>query len=91
MAPLFLVKKSLKGLAIFLSLALLANAISYLLGFGQAPLVVLDEDIEYYLKPQMSYKRFGNEISVNRYSMRSVDFDRDKKQPFYAFCFQRVF
>lgn len=84
MAPSFLVKKSLNGLVIFVSLALLANAIFYLLGFGQAPLVVLDEDIEYYLKPQMTYKRFGNEISVNRYSMRSVDFDRDKQQPFYA-------
>ena len=79
-----LAKKSLKGLVIFASLALLANMIFYLLGFGQAPLVLLDKDIEYYLKPQMSYKRFGNEISVNRYSMRSADFDRDKQQPFYA-------
>jgi len=84
MIPSFLVKRSIKGLAIFTSLALLANVIFYLLGFGQAPLVVLDKDIEYYLKPQMTYKRFGNEISVNRYSMRSVDFDRDKQQPFYA-------
>lgn len=79
-----LVKRSVKGIAIFASLVLLVNALFYLLGFGQAPLVILDDDIEYYLKPQMSYKRFGNEISVNRYSMRSVDFDRDKQQPFYA-------
>ena len=84
MVRLSLVKRSIKSLVIFASLALLANVIFYLLGFGQAPLVVLDEDIEYYLKPQTSYKRFGNNISVNRYGMRSLDFDREKEQPFYA-------
>lgn len=84
MALSTLVKRTIKGLAIFMFVVFLGNMISYFLGFGQAPLVVLDNEIEYYLKPQMSYKRFGNDIIVNRYSMRSVDFDLDEKPPFYA-------
>lgn len=78
------IKSSIKGLLIFTILAFLANIGFYFLGFGQAPLVILDDEIEYYLKPKMSYKRFGNEIIINRYSMRSIDFDRNEKQPFYA-------
>jgi hypothetical protein len=79
-----LVKRSIKGLVIFMSVAMLANLIFHLIGFGQAPLVILDEEIEYYLKPKMSYRRFGNDINVNRYSMRSVDFDHEKQHAFYA-------
>jgi hypothetical protein len=44
-------------------------------GFGEPPLVILDDKIEYYLAPSRSYQRFGHDIRVNRYSMRSVDFD----------------
>ena len=65
-------------------LMLLGNGVSYLIGFGQPPLVLLHEEIEYYLMPNMSYKRFGNEISINQYSMRSVQFDRDNKNPLYT-------
>lgn len=79
-----LLKRSLKGVLLFSVLGILANIILYSLGFGQAPLVVLDDNVEYYLKANMSYQRFGNEITVNRYSMRSVDFDRNEKKPFYA-------
>lgn len=45
------------------------------LGFGDPPLVILDEKIEYYLAPSRSYSRFGHEIRVNRYGMRSDDYD----------------
>jgi len=78
------VKSSIKGLLFVVILAFLSNIVCYFLGFGQAPLVILDDAIEYYLKPNMFYKRFGNEITINRYSMRSVDYDRNEKQPFYA-------
>jgi lysophospholipase L1-like esterase len=42
-------------------------------GFGEPPLVILDDKIEYYLAPSGSYQRFGHDIRVNRYSMRSDD------------------
>jgi hypothetical protein len=45
------------------------------MGFGEPPLVILDDKIEYYLAPSRSYQRFGHDIRVNRYSMRSDDFD----------------
>lgn len=69
---------------VFGMLVMSSNMLLLFVGFGQAPLVILDENIEYYLKPQMSYRRFGNDININRYGMRSVDFDREKEQPFYA-------
>jgi len=43
-------------------------------GFGDPPIAVLDDDIEYYPKPSSSYSRFGNKIEINQYGMRSVDF-----------------
>ena len=78
-APFFI-----KGAVVLAVLMLLGNGVSYLIGFGQPPLVLLHEEIEYYLMPNMSYKRFGNEISINQYSMRSVQFDRDNKNPLYT-------
>lgn len=78
-APFFI-----KGTVVLAVLMLLGNGVSYLIGFGQPPLVLLHEEIEYYLMPNMSYKRFGNEISINQYSMRSVQFDRDNKNPLYT-------
>ena len=45
------------------------------IGFGEPPLVILDDKIEYYLAPSRSYTRFGHDIRVNRYSMRSDDVD----------------
>src|SRR5262245_60975176 len=44
-------------------------------GFGDPPLVILDNKIEYYLAPNRSYTRFGHDIRVNRYGMRSDDLD----------------
>jgi len=45
------------------------------IGFGEPPLVLLDDKIEYYLTPSRSYTRFGHDIRINRYSMRSDDVD----------------
>jgi lysophospholipase L1-like esterase len=45
------------------------------IGFGDPPLVLLDDKIEYYLIPSRSYTRFGHDIRINRYSMRSDDVD----------------
>ena len=46
-------------------------------GLGDPPTVVLDEDIEYYVTPNKTFKRFGNTIETNRYGMRSKDFSID--------------
>ena len=53
-----------------------ANGIALWLGFGDPPLVVTDPDIEYYPVPNRTYRRFGNTVAINRYGMRSDDFDR---------------
>ena len=45
------------------------------IGFGEPPLVMLDDKIAYYLAPNGNYTRFGHDIRVNRYGMRSDDFD----------------
>jgi hypothetical protein len=45
------------------------------LGFGEPPVVIIDDKIEYYLAPNRSYTRFGHDIRINRYSMRSDDLD----------------
>jgi hypothetical protein len=44
-------------------------------GFGDPPVVLLDDKIGYYLDPGRSYTRFGHDIRVNRYGMRSDDVD----------------
>lgn len=52
------------------------------IGFGDPPLYVFDDEIEYYLAPDRTYKRFGETIRVNRHGMRSddVDFSRIERQ-----------
>ena len=44
-------------------------------GFGQPPVAILDDKIEYYLAPGRTYTRFGHDIRINRYGMRSDDVD----------------
>lgn len=44
-------------------------------GFGEPPLFIFDDKIEYYLAPSGNYTRFGHDIRVNRYGMRSDDVD----------------
>ena len=58
------------------------------IGFGEPPLVILDDKIEYYLAPSRNYKRFGHDIRINRYSMRSDDVDMatvDRRLSFSVF------
>jgi hypothetical protein len=45
------------------------------MGFGDPPFATLDDKIAYYLTPSRSYSRFGQDIRINRYGMRSDDFD----------------
>ena len=54
-------------------------------GFGEPPLVILDDKIEYYLLPSRSYMRFGHDIRINRYSMRSDDVDRAASDHRFSF------
>lgn len=42
----------------------------FFLGLGDPPLLVKDPDIEYMYRPG-DYRRFGNRVSYNEYSMRS--------------------
>jgi hypothetical protein len=44
-------------------------------GFGEPPIGLLDDKIGYYIAPDRSYTRFGHDIRINRYGMRSDDVD----------------
>jgi hypothetical protein len=55
------------------------------MGFGEPPIVVLDDKIAYYLAPSRNYARFGHDIVVNRYGMRSDDFEIESAQRQLAF------
>jgi hypothetical protein len=44
-------------------------------GFGEPPVALLDDRIGYYIAPDRSYTRFGHDIRINRYGMRSDDVD----------------
>jgi hypothetical protein len=48
---------------------------------GDPPLSVADPQIEYLFKPSMSYRRLGNHIHYNAYSMRSEDFPAHRTSP----------
>jgi len=48
------------------------------LGLGDPPLYQTHTTIEYMPQPSRTYTRFGNRISINRYSMRSPDFEPTK-------------
>jgi hypothetical protein len=53
----------------------------FVLGLGDPPLFQLDPAMEYVLVPSRSYRRFGNDFRVNRYSMRADDFPERKASP----------
>ena len=61
---------------LFLGAAAIAGAelIARYKGFGDPPIAIRDGKIEYYLAPG-NFTRFGQDIRVNRYSMRSDDVD----------------
>jgi len=48
------------------------------IGFGEPPLVDRDKEIEYVLKPSMSYHRFGNRVFINSHRMRSDEFSVER-------------
>lgn len=52
-------------------LVVVEGGLRLLLGFGNPPLYIADEDIGYLLAPNQSTRRFGNRIAINEYSMRS--------------------
>ena len=43
----------------------------FVLGLGDPPLLISDPQIEYLFQPSREYRRFGNRIAYNAYSMRS--------------------
>ena len=76
-------RKTAVYLGILVFALLSAEAGLRFIGFGDPPLARLDSDIEYDMVPNRTYWRFGNEIAINRYGMRSDDFDAtaiDKSQ-----------
>lgn len=48
------------------------------LGLGDPPLYIADSEIEYLLKPNQNLMRFGNEIIVNSWGMRSPEMSSKK-------------
>lgn len=67
------------GLLVLLGLAEIYARV--VLGLGNPPLWMADREIEYLAQPSKSYRRFGNRITYNAYSMRSRDFARQKADP----------
>ncbi len=67
--------------SLFALLALVEVYARFVMGLGDPPLWIEDREIEYLPQPSTSYRRFGNRISYNAYSMRSRDFPRSKSDP----------
>src|SRR3954462_12635056 len=76
-----------KRLAAWAAILLLAMLIGgevfarFYLGLGDPPLLMSYPQIEYLFKPNGTYRRFGNHIHYNAYSMRSDDFPAHKIDP----------
>ncbi|MGK7873549.1 MAG: SGNH/GDSL hydrolase family protein [Xenococcaceae cyanobacterium] len=51
--------------------ALIEGALQLLLGLGNPPIYIPDEEIGYLLAPNQQVRRLGNRIAINQYSMRS--------------------
>lgn len=59
-------------LAVTLGLLALAElGLRVLLGFGSPLIYIADENIGYLLAPEQRTRRFGNQIEINQYSMRT--------------------
>jgi hypothetical protein len=50
----------------------------YVLGLGDPPLTIRDPQIEYLFAPSRCYKRFGNRVCFNKWSMRSASFPKQR-------------
>lgn len=66
------------ALAIFAAIGLLVAEAALRALVGDAPLYVLDDKVEYMYKPSSVYKRFGNLVKINQWSMRAEDFPQHK-------------
>lgn len=60
---------------------LIGEIVARVAGFGDPPLVVLDDKIEYYLLPAREYHRFGKLYRINSRSMRSDEIPDDTRMP----------
>lgn len=71
-----------------------AEVSARLYGFGDPPLVALDQEIEYYPVPNRSYRRFGQRIEINSMGMRGPQVDPariDRSRSFAMFGDSIVF
>jgi GDSL-like Lipase/Acylhydrolase family len=57
--------------AVFVLFLVVEASLRLLLGFGNPPLYIADEEIGYLLAPNQRLRRMGNRIEINAYSMRS--------------------
>ena len=68
---------------LFLVLAVVGGELfaRFYLGLGDPPLMQLDPQIEYLFQPSHTYRRFGNHIHYNQWSMRSPELEKQKASP----------
>ena len=59
-------------------LLLAEGGLRLILGLGNPPLYIADDEIGYLLAPNQNLKRMGNQITVNQYSMRSEAISESK-------------
>jgi hypothetical protein len=59
-------------------LALLAEGVLRLYGFGNTILYQVDPDIGYYPEPEANLVRYGGRVSTNQFGMRSPEIARNK-------------
>ncbi len=59
-------------------LLLIELALRLLFGFGNPPLYIADDAIGYLLAPNQRIRRFGNQITINQYSMRSGEIEKSR-------------
>ena len=65
-------------LATLFALALLAEGVGRLFGFGHPVLYVADPDIGYYPEPSVTLVALRRPVSTNRFGMRSPDVTKEK-------------
>jgi lysophospholipase L1-like esterase len=76
-------RRIVRALILAVLIALIASELvaRFGLGLGDPPLFINHPTIEYLYKPSSSYRRFGNAISFNAFSMRSEEFALHKSSP----------
>lgn len=66
-------RKAHLAIAALLGLALVETGLRWGAGLGDPPLAVLDDALEYRHLPSASYRRFGNEITINALGLRGPE------------------